>query len=81
MPIYNTNLSEDVQGYMQAPDIALSYPWSHFICGHLGRLATRDDVAVHQQYIADIEASAREALASVDPVPYYMHYGRTSGPG
>jgi hypothetical protein len=38
-------------------------------------LATRDDVAVHQQYIADIEASAREALASVDPVPFYMHYG------
>jgi glyoxylase-like metal-dependent hydrolase (beta-lactamase superfamily II) len=75
VPIYNLNLSEDVQGYMQAPDIALSYPWSHFICGHLGRLATRDDVAVHQQYIADIEASSREALASVNPVPYYMHYG------
>ncbi len=26
VPIYNTNLSEDVQGYMAAPDIALSYP-------------------------------------------------------
>jgi glyoxylase-like metal-dependent hydrolase (beta-lactamase superfamily II) len=75
VPIYNTNLSEDVPGYMQAPAIALAYPWSHFICGHQGRLATRDDVAVHQQYIADIEASAREALAAVDPVPFYMHYG------
>ena len=75
VPIYNTNLSEDVQGYMQAPDIALSYPWSHLICGHLGRLATREDVALHQQYIADIEASSREALASVNPVPYYMRYG------
>src|SRR6201997_1882522 len=75
VPIYNVNLSEDVQGYMQAPDIALSYPWSHFICGHLGRLASREDVTLHQQYIADIEASAREALASVNPVPYYMHYG------
>ena len=53
----------------------MNYPWRHFISGHLGRLATRDDVAVHQQYIADIEASAREALASVDPVPYYMRYG------
>jgi glyoxylase-like metal-dependent hydrolase (beta-lactamase superfamily II) len=74
VPIYNLNLSEDVPGYMQAPATALSYPWRHFICGHLGRLATRDDVAVHQQYIADIEASAREALASVDPVPYYMRY-------
>jgi glyoxylase-like metal-dependent hydrolase (beta-lactamase superfamily II) len=75
VPIYNLNLSEDVQGYMQAPDIALAYPWTHFISGHLGRLATRDDVTVHQQYIADIEASSREALQSVNPVPYYMHYG------
>jgi glyoxylase-like metal-dependent hydrolase (beta-lactamase superfamily II) len=75
VPIYNTNLTEDVQGYMQAPDIALSYSWSHLISGHVGRLATRDDVALHQQYIADIEASSREALASVNPVPYYMHYG------
>jgi len=75
VPIYNTNLTDDVQGYMAAPDKALSYPWTHFISGHVGRLATRDDVAVHQQYIADIEASAREALAAVDPVPFYMHYG------
>ncbi len=75
VPIYNTNLSEDVPGYMEAPGIALSYPWTHFICGHLGRLATRDDVAVHQQYIADIVASSRDALASVDPVPYYMAAG------
>jgi len=81
VPIYNLNLSEDVIGYMQAPAIALSYPWTHFICGHLGRLATREDVSVHQQYIADIEASAREALASVDPTPSYMHYGQNAWAG
>jgi glyoxylase-like metal-dependent hydrolase (beta-lactamase superfamily II) len=75
VPIYNTNLSEDVIGYMGAPSIALDYPWTQLISGHLGRLATRDDVAIHQQYIADIEESAREALASVNPVPYYMRYG------
>lgn len=46
VPIYNVNLPEDVPGYMAAPATALSYPWTHFICGHLGRLATRDDVAV-----------------------------------
>jgi len=71
VPIYNVNLSDDVIGYMGAPAIALEYPWTHLISGHLGRLATRDDVAVHQQYIADIDASAREALAAVDPVPFY----------
>jgi glyoxylase-like metal-dependent hydrolase (beta-lactamase superfamily II) len=74
VPIYNTNLSEDVPGYMGAPAIAMDYPWTHLICGHLGRLATRDDVELHQRYIADIEASATDALASVDPVPYYTHY-------
>ena len=74
VPIYNLNLSEDVPGYIAAPATALSYPWTHFICGHLGRLATREDVAVHQAYITDIEASVKEALASVDPMPFYMHY-------
>ena len=81
VPIYNLNLSEDVPGYMAAPAMVLSYPWTHFICGHLGRLATRDDVAVHQPYIADIEASSREALATVDPVPFYMHYGENAWAG
>ncbi len=81
VPIYNVNLSEDVPGYMAAPPIALSYPWTHFICGHLGRLATRDDVAVHQAYIADIEASAREALASVNPVPFYVAAGENAWAG
>jgi glyoxylase-like metal-dependent hydrolase (beta-lactamase superfamily II) len=75
VPIYNLNLSEDVPGYIQAPATALSYPWTHFICGHLGRLATREDVAVHQAYITDIEGSVKEALASVDPMPFYMAYG------
>jgi glyoxylase-like metal-dependent hydrolase (beta-lactamase superfamily II) len=74
--IYNLNLSEDVLGYIGAPPIALSYPWTHLISGHLGRLATRDDVAVHQAYIADIQASAAEALAAVDPIPFYVAAGQ-----
>ena len=81
VPIYNVNLSEDVMGYIGAPAIAPSYPWTHLISGHLGRLATRDDVAVHQQYIADIEDSAREALASVDPVPFYVAAGQNMWAG
>ena len=36
---------------------------------------------MHQAYIADIEASAKEALASVDPVPSYMHYGENAWAG
>jgi glyoxylase-like metal-dependent hydrolase (beta-lactamase superfamily II) len=75
VPIYNLNLSEDVPGYLQAPATALSYPWTHFIGGHLGRLGTRDDISLHQQYIADIQAGAREALGTVDPTPYFVKYG------
>jgi len=70
-----------VPGYIGAATIALDYPWTHFISGHVGRLATRDDVAVHQQYIADIEASAREALGAVDALPFYMHYGENAWAG
>ncbi|HEY6592979.1 MAG TPA: MBL fold metallo-hydrolase [Asanoa sp.] len=75
VPINDLNLSEDVPGYIQAPATALGYPWKHLIGGHLGRLGNRDDVQVHQQYIADIQASARQALATVDPTPYFVKYG------
>jgi hypothetical protein len=47
---------------------------THFICGHLGRLGTRDDVSAHQQYNDEIEASATEAVATVDPTPYFAKY-------
>lgn len=75
VPIYNLNLSEDVPGYIDAPDIALSYPWRHYIGGHLGRLGTREDIELHQRYVADIVESARTALNSVDPTPYFVKYG------
>jgi hypothetical protein len=41
----------------------------------VGRLGTRDDVRLHQQYVADIAASCRTALATVDPTPYFVKYG------
>jgi glyoxylase-like metal-dependent hydrolase (beta-lactamase superfamily II) len=75
VPIYNLNLSEDVPGYIDAPKHALAYPWQHYIGGHLGRLGTRDDIALHQQYVADIVESAQAALGAVDPTPYFVKYG------
>jgi hypothetical protein len=33
----------------------LTYSWSTLISGHVGRLGTRDDVVVHQQYMADLD--------------------------
>ena len=76
VPIYNLNLSEDVPGYIAAPTTALSYPWKHYIGGHVGRLGTRDDVVLHQQYVADIARQLPgQRSATVDPTPYFVKYG------
>ncbi len=66
-PIYISNLTEDIPGYIEAPANALAYPWRHFIGGHNGRLGTRDDVRLHQQYMADIADSSRKAIDTIDP--------------
>ena len=75
VPIYQSNLSEDIPGYIEAPANALAYSWKHFIGGHMGRLGTRDDLALHQQYMADIAESSRNAIDTVDPTPYFVKYG------
>ncbi|MGW6276962.1 MBL fold metallo-hydrolase [Kribbella sp. NPDC055071] len=81
VPIYNLNLSEDVPGYIEAPDRAMEYSWTNFVGGHLGKLGRRDDVVLHQQYIADIVDSSHAALASVDPTPYFIRYGANAWAG
>ena len=35
-PIYVSNLTEDIPGYIEAPANALAYSWKHFIGGHNG---------------------------------------------
>jgi hypothetical protein len=74
-PIYRSNLTEDIPGYIEAPANALAYSWKHFIGGHNGRLGTRDDVTLHQQYMADIADTSRKAIDSVDPTKYFEKYG------
>jgi len=78
VPFYDFNLNEDVPASIAAPATALSYPWKHYIGGHMGRLGTRDDVVVHQQYVADIADNVRTALATVDPTPYFTKYGNNA---
>ena len=77
VPVYNVNLSEDVPGYIDAPATALSYPWKHFIGGHMGRLGTRDDVvgapAVHRRHRRQRHG---RRWASVDPAPYFVEVRR-----
>ena len=75
IPVYQLNLSEDVPGYFDAVARVGDLPWTHLIGGHLGRLATRDDIALHRRYLADVETACREALASVNPLPHFAHHG------
>jgi glyoxylase-like metal-dependent hydrolase (beta-lactamase superfamily II) len=74
-PVFLSNLTEDIPGYIEAPANALAYQWKHFIGGHLGRLGTRDDVTLHQQYMADISESSRKAIDSADLTRYFEKYG------
>jgi glyoxylase-like metal-dependent hydrolase (beta-lactamase superfamily II) len=73
-PVFQSNLTEDIPGYLEAPAKALAYSWTHFIGGHLGRLGTRDDLTLHQQYMADIAESSRRAIDTVDYTPYFAKY-------
>ena len=57
VPFDSFNLNEDVQSSIAAPATAMTYPWKHFIDGHIGRLCTRDDLTVYQQYVDDITAA------------------------
>jgi glyoxylase-like metal-dependent hydrolase (beta-lactamase superfamily II) len=78
VPVCQSNLTEDVPGYIEAPATALTYRWTHFIGGHVGRLGTRDDIATHREYMADIADSSRKALDSVDPTPYFAKYSENT---
>jgi glyoxylase-like metal-dependent hydrolase (beta-lactamase superfamily II) len=75
VPFDSFNLNEDVPGSIAAPDTAMAYPWKHFIGGHMGRLGTRGDMKVYQQYVADIIAGVTASLTAVDPTPFFAKYG------
>jgi glyoxylase-like metal-dependent hydrolase (beta-lactamase superfamily II) len=75
VPFDSFNLNEDVPGSIAAPDTAMAYPWTHFIGGHMGRLGTRDDMVLYQQYVNDIIDGVKQALATVDPTPFFVKYG------
>ncbi len=75
VPFDSFNLNEDVPGSIAAPAKAMAYPWKHFIGGHIGRLGTRDDMVVYQQYVTDLIDNVKKALVTVDPTPFFTKYG------
>jgi len=66
VPFAYLAVSQDIPGWLGAADRALSYPFETFVGGHLTRLGTREDLATHQAYLADLERECSAALASYD---------------
>ena len=44
----------------------------------MGRLGTRDDMAVYQQYVTDLIDNIKKALVAVDPTPFFIRYGNNT---
>ena len=78
VPFDSFNINEDVPGSLAAPAMAMTYPWKHYIGGHMGRLGTRDDMVVYRQYLADLVDGVKKALAAVDPTPFFAKYGNNT---
>ena len=51
-PVYLSNLTEDIPGYIEAPANALTYAWTHFIGGHLGRLGDWAEMAAAEGLVS-----------------------------
>ncbi|MEU3982841.1 MBL fold metallo-hydrolase [Streptomyces sp. NPDC026672] len=75
VPFKNLAVSQDVPAWIKAHDVALSYPWTTLVGGHLGRLGLRADGELQKEYMTELEAGVRSAIKSVDPTPYFQEYG------
>lgn len=65
VPFKELALSQDIPAWIKAHDLVLEYPFARLISGHLGRFGTRQDVLAQREYMRDLEANSREALAAV----------------
>lgn len=48
--------------FIAAHDLILSYPFDHYIGGHLGRSGNRTDVLVQQEYVLDLKHNCEVAI-------------------
>jgi glyoxylase-like metal-dependent hydrolase (beta-lactamase superfamily II) len=74
VPFKSLAIAQDIPGWIRAQEVAMRYPWSTLVGGHLGRLGTRADGFTQIQYIADLQASTRSAIAAVDPTPFFQQF-------
>ena len=75
VPFKNLAVSQDIPAWVRAHDITMDYRWTTLVGGHLGRLGVRADGDLQRQYIRDLDASAKQTLATLDPTPFFQKYG------
>lgn len=66
-PFAELGYAQDIPGFIDYHDYALSFDFETFIGGHLGRPGTREDVEMAKAYMVDLRDNALDALRTVDP--------------
>lgn len=66
IPFQNLAESSDILGYIEAHDQILEFEFDTLVAGHLTRLGNREDVRTQREFVMDLEANAREAIATVN---------------
>lgn len=66
VPFKHLALAEDVPGFLEAHEQALSFDFDTFVGGHLTRLGDRGDVETALEFARDVQANALAALGAVD---------------
>lgn len=61
-PFKSLAVSQDIPGWLQAQEIAMRYPWTTLVGGHVGRLGARADGELQLAYMADLETAVRGSI-------------------
>jgi glyoxylase-like metal-dependent hydrolase (beta-lactamase superfamily II) len=75
IPFDGLGEAEDVGGYLTAQKRLLQFDWDVMVGGHVGRLATRQDVETNIAYLNDVKTAVMKAIQSTD----YMAAAKKAG--
>lgn len=75
IPFDGLGEAENVDGYVDAQHQLLRYNWDTMVSGHVGRLATREDVTTNIAYINDVKYAVMKALQNTN----YMQAAKKTG--
>ncbi|REG49585.1 glyoxylase-like metal-dependent hydrolase (beta-lactamase superfamily II) [Paraburkholderia sp. BL6669N2] len=65
VPFRNLAVANDVHEFIKAHETVLAYDFDVMVCGHLTRPGTRADVEAQREYVQNLRAASKNALATV----------------